>query len=74
MAVRLEAWSGSRSQDGAIVRPAAESRHLTLQERMARFHRRRRRSRAHAVVEGVVWLAGSSAVLVIAIAGMFGLR
>ena len=74
MAVRLEAWSGSRSQDGAFAQPAADSRHLTLQERMERFHRRRRRSRAHAVVEGVIWLAGSSAVVLIAIVGMFGLR
>jgi hypothetical protein len=74
MAVRLEAWSGSKSQDGAIAQPAAESRQLTLKERMDRFHRRRRRSRAQALVESVVWLAGSGAVVVIAIAGMFGLR
>ena len=74
MAVRLEAWSGSRSQDGAIGQPAPASRQLTLKERMDRFHRRRRRSRAQALVESVVWLAGSGAVVVIAIAGMFGLR
>jgi hypothetical protein len=74
MAVRLEAWSGSKSQDGAIVLPAAQTRTLTLQERLARFHRRRRRSRAYAVVEGAVWLAGSGAVVFIAVVGMFGLR
>jgi fatty acid desaturase len=74
MAARLEAWSGSKSQDGAIAPPAAQSQTLPLEQRLARFHRRRRRSRAYAVVQGAVWLAGSGAVVFIALAGMFGLR
>ena len=40
---------------------------------MARLQRRRRRSRAQAALTGVVWLAGSGAVALIALGGMFGL-
>ena len=74
MAVRLEAWTGSRSQDGAVVQPVVQKRTLTLEERMARLQRRRRISRAHAALEGAVWLAGSGAVVFLALAAMFGLR
>jgi hypothetical protein len=70
----LEAWTGSRSQDGAVVQPAVQKRALTLQERMARLQRRRRLSRAHAALEGAAWLAGSGVVVLLALAGMFGLR
>ena len=52
MAVRSEAWSGTRTQVGAIVRPAAQSRPLTREERVARIQRRRRLSRVQGAVEG----------------------
>lgn len=74
MAVRSEAWSGTRSQVGTIVRPAVQSRLLTREERVARIQRRRRLSRVHGALEGAVWLAGTAAVTLIAFAGLFGLR
>jgi hypothetical protein len=74
MAVRLDTWIGSHSQVGGITQPAAPSRVLTLQERQARLQRRRRLSHAHAALEGVIWLAGSGAIALLALAGMFGLR
>lgn len=74
MAVGLEAWNRSQSEVGTITQPAAESRVLTLQERQARLHRRRRVSRAHAVLEGAIWFAGSGAIVLLALAGMTGLR
>jgi len=74
MAVRLDTWIGSHSQVGAITQPAAPSRVLSLQERKAMLHRRRRLSRAHVVLEAAIWLAGSGAVAILALAGMYGLR
>jgi hypothetical protein len=73
MAVRSEAWNGSRSQVGVIAQPAEQSRILSLEQRKARLQRRRRRSRAQAALTAVVWLAGSGAVGIVALAGMFGL-
>jgi hypothetical protein len=57
-----------------MSQPAAPSRVLSLEERKARLHRRRRVSRAHAALEGAIWLAGSGVVVFLALAGMFGLR
>ena len=74
MAVRLAAWVGSRSQVGTITQPAPQSRVLTLEERLARLQRRRRRSRAQAALEGAVWLTGSGVVVLLALGGVFGLR
>ena len=74
MAVRSEAWSGTRTHVGTIVRPAAQSRLLTREERVARIHRRRRLSRVQGALEGAVWLTGTAAVTLIAFAGLFGLR
>jgi hypothetical protein len=74
MAVRLGAWIGSRSQVGTIAQAASQSRVLTLEERVARLQRRRRRSRAQAALEGAVWLAGSGVVILLALGGVFGLR
>jgi len=74
MAVRLDTWIGSQSQVGTITQPAAKSRVLSLDERRARLHRRRRLSRAHVVLEAAVWLAGSGAIGLLALAGMYGLR
>jgi hypothetical protein len=74
MAVGLEAWNRSKSQVGTIAQPIEHSRVLTLEERQARLHRRRRLSRAHAVLEGAIWLAGSGAIVLLTAAGMTGLR
>ena len=74
MAVRSEAWSGMRTRVGSIARPAAQSRLLTREERVARIQRRRRLSQAQAALEGAVWLAGTAAITVVAFAGLFGLR
>jgi hypothetical protein len=38
------------------------------------LHRRRRRPRAQTALESAVWLAGSGAVILLALAGVFGLR
>jgi fatty acid desaturase len=73
MAVRLEAWIGSQSQVGT-GQPASKSSVLSLEERRARLQRRRRRSRAHAALEGAIWLAGSGVVVMLALSGVFGLR
>jgi hypothetical protein len=74
MAVRLEAWIGSRSLAGTVAQPASESRVLSLEARRARLLRRRRRSRAQGALEGAIWLAGSGVIVLIALAGVFGLR
>ena len=74
MAVRLESWIGSRGQDGAIAQPPAPPRALSLEERRARLHRRRRLTRAQGALGGLVWLAGSSAVLMFVFIGAVGLR
>ena len=74
MAVRLDAWNGSARRVGAVAKPVAERRILTLQERRARLQRRRLLSRAQGALEGAVWLAGSGAVVLVALAGVFGLR
>ena len=74
MAVRLEAWTGSRSQSGAITEASQPSRRLSLEERRARLHRRRRLTRVQGALGGLVWLAGSSAVLTFVVIGAFGLR
>ena len=74
MAVGLEAWNKSQSQVGTITQPIEHSRVLSLEERQARLHRRRRLSRAHAVLEGAIWLAGSGAIVLVALAGVTGLR
>ena len=73
MATRLEVWNGSPNKDHADLQLGAERRALSLEERMARLQRRRRRSRAQAALTGAVWLAGSGAVALIALGGMFGL-
>jgi hypothetical protein len=74
MAVRLDIWNGPASQVGTITQPAPQSRILSLEERKARLQRRRRRSRSRAALEGAAWLAGSGAVVFLALAGVFGLR
>ncbi len=74
MAVRLEALKGSPGQVGAIAQPVAQSSVLTLRVRLARLQRRRRLSRFQGALEGAIWLAGSGAVVFLALAGMFGLR
>jgi hypothetical protein len=74
MAVRLGVWSGSKDRVGVIAEPAAPSRILSLEERKARIQRRRRMSRAHAALEGAIWLAGSGVIAFLALAGMFGLK
>jgi hypothetical protein len=73
MAVRLEAWKGTQSQVGAITQPTERGRVLSLEERRARLQGRRRRSHARSALTGVVWLAGSGAVGLLALSGMFGL-
>ena len=70
MAVRLEEWIGSRGQGGAMAQPRA----LSLEERRARLHRRRRLTRAQEALGGLAWLAGSSAVLMFVFIGAVGLR
>ena len=74
MAVRLGVWSGSKDRVGVIAQRAAESRVLSLEERKARLQRRRRQSRAHAALEGAVWLAGSGVIAALAFAGIFGFK
>ena len=74
MAVRLDAWIGTRNPIGIIAEPQPKSRLLTLEQRRARLHRRRRLNRAHTILESAVWLAGTAAVSVIAFAGIYGLR
>jgi fatty acid desaturase len=74
MAVRLEAWIGSSSRVDTTAQSASPRHVLTLDERRAKLQRRRRRSRAHAALEGVVWLAGSGVVILLALGGVFGLR
>jgi hypothetical protein len=74
MAVALEGWNGPAGQDGAVAQPATDSPVLSLEVRMARIHRRRRRSHAQTALTAAAWLAGSGAVTFLALAGMFGLR
>jgi hypothetical protein len=74
MAVTLEGWNGAEGQAGAVAQLAPESPILSLEERMARIQRRRRRSHAQAALSAAIWLAGSGAVAFLALAGMFGLR
>jgi hypothetical protein len=74
MASRLEVLRGSRNRDGAVAEPARESRTLSLEQRLGMLHRRRRVSRTRAYVEGVIWLAGSGAILFLATAGLLGFR
>jgi hypothetical protein len=74
MATRLEVLTGSRNPAGAVAEPASKSRTLSLEERLGMLHRRRRVSRTRAYVEGVIWFAGSGAILFLATAGVFGFR
>jgi hypothetical protein len=74
MATRLEVLTGSRNRAGAVAEPAERSRILSLEERLGMLHRRRRVSRTRAYLEGVIWVAGSCAILFIATAGVFGFR
>lgn len=74
MAVTLEGWNGPADPADAVAQPAAESQILSLEQRMARIHRRRRLSHAQAALSAAIWLAGSGAVALLALAGMFGLR
>ena len=74
MAVTLEGWNGSAGQVGAIDQPTSQSPVLSLEERLARLQRRRRLSHAQSALTGAIWLAGSGAVVLLALAGMFGLR
>jgi hypothetical protein len=74
MAVRLETWIGSRGQGNAIAEASAPNRVLSVEERRARLHRRHRLTRVQGALGGLVWLAGSGAVLLVAFVGAFGLR
>jgi hypothetical protein len=74
MATRLEVLTGSRNRAGAVAEPSAKSRILSLEERLGLLHRRRRVSRTRSYVEGIIWLAGSGAILFLATAGVFGFR
>jgi hypothetical protein len=74
MAVTLEGWNGPAGQSDAVAQPATDSQILSLEERMARIQRRRRRSHAQTALTAAAWLAGSGAVAFLALAGMFGLR
>ena len=74
MAVRSVGWIGSRQSGGVVVEAQPKSQVLTLQQRRARLHRRRRLSQAQVALEGALWVAGTLAVSVIAFAGIYGLR
>ena len=74
MAVRLEAWIGSNGHSGAIAEASQPTRVLSLEERRALLHRRRRLTRAQGAIGGLVWLAGSGAVFAFVLIGAVGLR
>ena len=61
MAITLEGWNGPAGQAGVVAQPVTESQILSLEERMARIQRRRRRSHAQTALTAAAWLAGSGA-------------
>jgi len=73
MATRLDEWIGARLP-GVVAERPREAAELSREERLARLHRRRRLTNAHAALEGAAWLAGAAAVSFLAFAGLFGLR
>lgn len=74
MAVRSGVWTGARSQVRVVADPAPENVFLTRSQRLARLQRRRRMAQAQAAFEGFAWLAGGGAIVLLAVAGVLGLR
>ena len=75
MAVKVESLVGIPAaipDYRPLPRPTAGP--LSRQQRLTQARRRRRSARFQAALEGALWIGGSGALVMIGIAGLFGLR
>lgn len=74
MAARIDVLMGQQRNQPRILVAGMNAPAMSRHERVARLQRRRLAGRASAVIETVLWLAGTVFVTAIAVAGITGLH